>query len=107
LYLYAWFVSTPDPERFLIPLFQSKSPDNFGHFSSTKVDDLLAQAHQPMDDMRRLRLYREATRLIVNEVPAVFLYHQISIAAYHARVAGLTLSIYGFPQDKLVNVEVR
>jgi len=107
LYLYAWFVSTPDPERFLIPLFQSKSPDNFGHFSSTKVDDLLVQAHQPMDDTRRLRLYREATRLIVNEVPAVFLFHQISIAAYHARVAGLTLSIYGFPQDKLVNVEVR
>jgi ABC-type transport system substrate-binding protein len=59
-----------------------------------------------MDDPRRLRLYREATRLIVNEVPALFLYHQISIAAYNARVVGLTLSLYGFPQDKLVNVEI-
>jgi len=107
LYLYAWFVSTPDPERFLIPLFQSKSPDNFGHFNNPKVDDLLAQARQPMDDPRRLRLYRDATRLIVNESPALFLYHQISIAAYNARVAGLILNLYGLPQDKLVNVEIR
>jgi peptide/nickel transport system substrate-binding protein len=107
LYLYGWSVSTPDPERFLFPLFQSKSPDNFGHFSNPKVDDLLAQARQPMDDTRRLRLYREASRWIVNEVPAVFLYHQITFAAQHARVEGLTLNLYGFPQDKLVNVEVR
>ena len=107
LYLYGWFVSTPDPERFLFPLFQSKSPDNFGHFSNTKVDELLAQARQPMEDARRLRLYREVTRLVVNEVPAIFLFHQISIAAHHARVAGLTMNLYGLPQDKLVNVEVR
>ena len=107
LYLYGWSVSTPDPERFLFPLFQSNSPDNFGHFNNTKVDELLAQARQPMDESRRLRLYREATRLIVTEVPAVFLYHQITFAAQHARVVGLTLNMYGLPQDKLVNVEAR
>jgi ABC-type transport system substrate-binding protein len=107
LYLYGWSVSTPDPDRFLTPLFQSKSPDNFGHFNSLGVDELLAQTRQPMDDARRLRLYRETSRLIVNEVPAVFLYHEITVAAYNARVAGLTLSLYGFPQDKLVNVEIR
>lgn len=106
LYLYGWSVSTPDPERFLFPLFQSKSPDNFGHFSNAKVDDLLAQARQPMEDARRLRLYREVTRLVVGEVPAVFLFHQITFAAQHARVAGLTLNLYGLPQDKLVNVEI-
>ncbi len=107
LYLYGWSVSTPDPERFLFPLFQSKSPDNFGRFSSAKVDDLLAQARQPMDDARRLRLYQEATRLILADVPAVFLFHEITFAAQHARVAGLTLNLYGHPQDKLVGVEVR
>jgi hypothetical protein len=40
-------------------------------------------------------------------MPAVFLFHQISIAAYHARVTGLTLNLYGLPQDKLVNVDIR
>jgi peptide/nickel transport system substrate-binding protein len=107
LYLYGWSVSTPDPERFLSPLFHSKSPDNFGRFANARVDDLLTQARQPMEDARRLRLYRDATRLILGDVPAVFLFHQINFAALHARVAGLTLNLYGLPQDKLATVEIR
>jgi peptide/nickel transport system substrate-binding protein len=107
LYLYGYSVSTPDPERFLFPLFQSTAEYNFGHFSNAKVDDLLAQARQPMEDARRLRLYREVSRVIVNDVPAVFLYHQITFAAQNVRVAGLSLNLYGLPQDKLVNVDIR
>jgi peptide/nickel transport system substrate-binding protein len=107
LYLYGWAVSTPDPERFLFPLFHSKSPDNFGRYASARVDDLLEQARQPMEDARRLRLYRDTTRLIVADVPAAFLFHQIQIAAHHVRIAGLTLNLYGWPQDKLTTVELR
>jgi peptide/nickel transport system substrate-binding protein len=106
LYLYGWGVSTPDPERFLFPLFSSKSPSNFGGFSDAKVDDLLAQARQPMEEARRLRLYREVSRLVVGQVPAVFLFHQINFAAVNRRVSGLTLNIYGLPQDKLSSVEI-
>lgn len=106
LYLYGWAVSTPDPERFLFPLFESKSPDNLGRFSSARVDELLTQARQPMDEARRIRLYREVSRLVVGEIPAVFLFHQINFAAVHPRVTGLTLNIYGLPQDKLSTVEI-
>lgn len=107
LYLYGWSVSTPDPERFLFPLFHSKSPDNFGRFANPRVDELLEQARRPMEDARRLRLYQQATRLILHEIPAVFLFHQINYAAQHARVAGLTLNLYGLPQDKLSSVDIR
>jgi peptide/nickel transport system substrate-binding protein len=107
LYLYGWSVSTPDPERFLLPLFHSKSSDNFGHYANPRMDELLEQARQPMDEARRLRTYREATRVLLADVPAVFLFHQITFAAHHARVAGLTLNLYGLPQDKLTTVEVR
>jgi peptide/nickel transport system substrate-binding protein len=107
LYLYGWSVSTPHPERFLFPLFHSKSSDNFGHYANPRVDELLEQARQPMDEARRLRTYREATRVLLADVPAVFLFHEINFAAHHARVAGLTLNLYGLPQDKLTTVEVR
>jgi peptide/nickel transport system substrate-binding protein len=107
LYLYGWSVSTPDPERFLFPLFHSKSSDNFGRYANPRMDELLEQARQPMDEARRLRTYREATRVLLADVPAVFLFHQITFAAHHARVAGLTLNLYGLPQDKLATVEVR
>jgi peptide/nickel transport system substrate-binding protein len=107
LYLYQWSVSTPDPERFLYPLYHSTSSDNYGRYTSAKADEILTQARQPMDDTRRLRLYREATRLILADVPALFLFHQTAIAAQHVRAHGLALNLYGWPQDKLSTVEIR
>jgi ABC-type transport system substrate-binding protein len=107
LYLYGWAVSTPDPERFLLPLYQSQSPDNFGRYANPGVDDLLAQARHPMEDSRRLRLYRDAARLIVADIPAVFLFHTITFTAHSTRVTGLSLNQYGWPLDKLTTVEMR
>jgi peptide/nickel transport system substrate-binding protein len=106
LYLYQWSVSTPDPERFLFPLFHSESPDNFGHFVSPKVDKLLMDARHPMDEARRLQLYGEAMQTIVDDIPALFLVHRIGMAAVSSRVKGLTLNLYGNPQDKLATVEI-
>ena len=107
LYLYGWSVSTPDPERFLFRLFHSKSADNFGRYANAAVDELLTQARQPMEEARRLRLYREATRLILADIPALFLFHHTAVAAHQARAAGLALNLYGWPQDKLSTVEIR
>jgi peptide/nickel transport system substrate-binding protein len=106
LYLYSWSISTPDPERLLFPLFQSQSQDNFGHLMNARIDKLLAEARQPMEEARRLRLYGEVARLVVEEVPALFLVHRIGLAAVGSRVKGLTLNLYGEPQDKLAKVQI-
>jgi ABC-type transport system substrate-binding protein len=107
LYLYGWAVSTPDPERFLLPLYQSQSPDNFGRYANPRVDELLAQARHPMEDSRRLRLYRDAARLIVADIPALFLFHAITFTAHSTRATGLSLNQYGWPLDKLTTVDLR
>jgi peptide/nickel transport system substrate-binding protein len=106
LYLYNWSISTPDPERLLSPLFHSQSQDNFSRFASPRVDKLLTDARQPMEEAHRLRIYRDATRLIVDDLPALFLVHRIGVAAVNTRVKGLTLNLYGLPQDKLARVEI-
>ncbi len=106
LYLYNWSISTPDPERLLFPLFHSQSQDNFSRYANPRVDKLLTDARQPMEEPRRLQLYRDATRLIVDDLPALFLVHRIGMAAVNTRVKGLTLNLYGLPQDKLVKVEI-
>ena len=107
LYLYKWTVSTPDPARFLVGLFQSDSPDNIGRFSHAKVDALIKEARGHMEESRRLGLYREVSRLIAEEVPGLYLFHQINLAAASTRVKGLALNAYGLPQDKLATVELR
>jgi ABC-type transport system substrate-binding protein len=106
LYLYNWSISTPDPERLLFPLFYSKSQDNFSHYANPRVDKLLTDAREPMKEVDRLQLYRDASRLIVDDLPALFLVHRIGMAAVSTRVKGLTLNLYGLPQDKLATVEI-
>ncbi|MFB3817298.1 MAG: ABC transporter substrate-binding protein [Candidatus Methylomirabilales bacterium] len=106
LHLFQWTVSTPEPERFLFPLFQSQSQDNFGRFHHAGVDALLAEARKPMDEANRLQRYREVARLVAQEVPALFLVHRIGMAGVSARVQGLSLNLYGLPQDKLATVDM-
>jgi dipeptide transport system substrate-binding protein len=107
LFLYNWTISAPDAERFLYPLFFSQSEYNFGQFANTRVDALLTQSRQPIDQKARVQLHAEANRLIVQEMPALFLVHRVGIAGYSNRVKGLQLNIEGFPQDKLATVEIR
>jgi ABC-type transport system substrate-binding protein len=106
LYLYNWSVSTPDPERLLFPLFHSQSQDNFSHLVDSKIDKLLMDARKPMSEARRLQLYRKVTRVIVDSLPALFLVHRPGMAGVNVRVKGLTLNLYGLPQDKLARVEI-
>jgi peptide/nickel transport system substrate-binding protein len=107
LHLRQWQISAPDPESFLAPLFQSKSNDNFGRFANPRVDELLAEARKPMDSAQRLAVYGQVNKLITDDNAALFLLHRIGIAGANKRVQGLTLNLYGLPQDKLVNVEIR
>lgn len=107
LHLRQWQISAPDPEAFLARLFNSKSEDNFGHFSNPKVDELLGDARKPMDKVQRLAIFAQINKLVLDDVPALFLMHRIGIAGVNKRVQGLTLNLYGLPQDKLVNVEIR
>jgi len=107
LYLYKWTVSTPDPARFLAGMFNSESRDNFGRFVNPKVDALLKEARGPVDESRRLQLYQEVARTVAEELPGLYLVHQINMAGVSTRVSGLVLNSYGNPQDKLATVELR
>jgi len=107
LYLYNWEVSTPDPERFLYPLFHSQSESNFGRLVSQRVDQLLAEARRPMEESRRLQIFRQVNTLVVEESPALFLVHRINMAGVSTQLKGVELNLEGLPQDKLVNVEIR
>ncbi len=70
LQLYAglgWQADYPDPENFLDILFHSQSEANHGAYRNEQVDRLLEQARTEQDPQRRLQLYQQAERLIVDE----------------------------------------
>jgi peptide/nickel transport system substrate-binding protein len=65
----------PDPDGNMFSHFITGGANNWGHYSNPRVDDLLRQARASADLTDRKRAYSEATRLIADDAPVIFLHH--------------------------------
>jgi oligopeptide transport system substrate-binding protein len=71
-----WEADYPDPQDFLDILFHTDSSLNHGGFSNTEVDAILEEARVEPDAVKRVALYRDAERLIVEDAAWVPLWFQ-------------------------------
>ncbi|HUR23474.1 MAG TPA: ABC transporter substrate-binding protein [Acidimicrobiales bacterium] len=71
LFRLGWIAAYSSADAFLAPLFTSGSPNNLTGFSSPAVDEQLRRARSEPDAARRVELYREAERAILDEVPII------------------------------------
>jgi len=108
MFLYSWHIRGPYPERILLPLFHSRSAGttNLTRNSNSALDRLLEQVLRLPDGPDQQRAYSEIQRLIIDDVPMVFLYHGTRMAAVGGRVHGLLLNLGAKPYDKLVKVDL-
>jgi peptide/nickel transport system substrate-binding protein len=108
MFLYSWNVRAPYPERFLFPLFHSRSigTTNLTHYRNPVLDKLLEDALRLPEGPAQNRMLSQMQRLIVEDAPMVVLYHAIRVAAYSDRVQGLELNLGLLPHDKLVKVDL-
>jgi peptide/nickel transport system substrate-binding protein len=106
LFRYAWYADYPDPDNFLYPLFHSKSATNYFRYSNPTVDNLLDEARRETDDLRRVKLYREAEQLILNDAPAVMFLHRTYEELFQPYVEGIEPSALGDPYIPLRKVRL-
>jgi peptide/nickel transport system substrate-binding protein/oligopeptide transport system substrate-binding protein len=71
VFRYGWQADVPEPEEFLGNMFHSQSRNNLTRCHSAKVDRLLTRARQEPDYLKRITLYREVERLVMDESPVV------------------------------------
>ena len=64
-----WIADYPDPENFLDLLFHSRSLQNNTGYSNPDVDAILEAARVESDLDERIRLYRQAETVIVQDAP--------------------------------------
>ena len=84
LFLTGWQADVlGDPENFLYSLFYSTSDYNFFHYNNQQVDSWLDTARIESDWKRRQILYQKIMRQILEDTPAIFLYHVIPVYAYN------------------------
>ncbi|MBI2304054.1 MAG: peptide ABC transporter substrate-binding protein [Chloroflexi bacterium] len=70
-----WVADYPDPQNFLDILFHCNSLENNSQYCNSQVDGLLNQAGVEIDPEKRIALYRQAEKIIVDDAAWIPLWH--------------------------------
>jgi peptide/nickel transport system substrate-binding protein len=77
-----------DPDGNMYGHLITGGANNWGKYSNARLDDLLRRARSSSSQAERKRLYGEALRIIVDEVPIVFLHHDAWTKGWDGRLQG-------------------
>ena len=79
-----------DPDGNLYALLTCKAAGNDGRYCNPDFDKLLDAARATTDAAKRKTLYAEATRLLLDDRPMIYLYHQNWLYGLSAKLTGFT-----------------
>ena len=88
----SWCADYPDPENFLDLLFHSESDMNLVGYSNQEVDRLLEGARTELDLNKRLQLYQEAEKTLLEDAAVIPLLHSVIDIVVKPRVQNYILS---------------
>ncbi len=88
IFVDGWSMDYPDPESVIDLKFHSTSPLNDVRYQNTEVDALIEAARVEQDPERRLQLYRDAERILIDEAAWVPLYFPLAHVVVAPRVEG-------------------
>lgn len=96
--LIGWSADNGDPDNFYRPLLSCgaiPSGTNRARWCNREYDQLIDEALQTQDLVRRKAIYAEVNRLLYNELPLVPIAHAYRYQAYRNNLKGMTINPYG------------
>jgi oligopeptide transport system substrate-binding protein len=97
IFRYGWVADVPEPDNFLYRLFHSQSRSNLTRYRNERVDHLLDLARAEPGYQRRIELYREAERLIMEDSPVLPLNYYSYERVFQPYVHSIEVSALGDP----------
>jgi ABC-type transport system substrate-binding protein/methyl-accepting chemotaxis protein len=89
-----WYADYPDPDNFTYVLFNSKNRDLFvSTYVNAEVDRLTDEARAAMNREQREEIYRQVSRILLEDAPCAFLAHRRSFVAHRSDLQGVTLHL--------------
>jgi peptide/nickel transport system substrate-binding protein len=91
----AYFI---DPENWIGEMYDSQFHGTWkaaAWYKNDKVDTLLRQARATLDQEKRASLYAEASKLIIADAPAVWIYNAVEYRGLSKRIKGFTYTPIG------------
>ena len=97
LYRYAIHADVPDPDDLMPGIVETGGSHNFTGYGNKEVDSLIRRGRGETDQVKRMTLYREAERKVLNDpplIPVIFLSTQV---AFQKNVRNIDLPATGTP----------
>jgi ABC-type transport system substrate-binding protein len=85
MFMMGWIADYPDAENFLQLFYgPNKSPgsNNF-NYDRSEFNELYEEVSVMRESPQRRKLYREAERIVVQDCPAIFLFHGVAFVLKH------------------------
>jgi peptide/nickel transport system substrate-binding protein len=79
-----------DPHGNMFSFLSTGQTSNYSGYSDERVDRLLVDAAQQVDQQQRARTYGEVVRLVQRDDPLIYLYRQRNLTAYSEEIAGVS-----------------
>jgi peptide/nickel transport system substrate-binding protein len=89
-----------DPDQYVLWHTTQREQANVSGIASPKLDKLLEDGRKTLDEKVRAEKYREFTRLLLDEVPAIFLYYPNYSWIYSKKINGIDLNNFVEPEDR-------
>ena len=91
----SWSAVIPDPDDFLSRLLHSGGSSNWSFYRNPEVDHLLGQAREELDYTRRIALYHDVERLVMEDAPWINQHYNVFERLYQPYVNGVEVSFLG------------
>ena len=105
MFSYGWCADYPDPENFADVLFHSGAQQNLGKYSNPELDALLEAARVERDVDRRIEMYQQAERMIVEDAAGIFLDHGLSFVLVKPHIQGYVLTPIAVPIERYLSID--
>jgi len=100
-----WIADYPDPQDFLDVLFRTGSSNNSCGYSNLEIDNLLDIAAVEQNPEKRLKMYEEIEKKIVEEAPIIPIFFSKSYVLVRPYVLGYTQSPLGYPLFSKISIQ--
>jgi peptide/nickel transport system substrate-binding protein len=95
----------PDPFAFWHSS-QKRDPGlNLALYNNKKVDKLLEEARQTLDEQVRAEKYKEFQQLVVEDIPVIFLYSPTYLYPVNKKVKGISIERLALPSQRFCQIE--
>lgn len=91
-YRSGWVADYPSIENFLTPLYRTLGSGNGGLYSNPVVDDLLDRAGAAPSPSESEALYRQAERLVLQDMPAIPMWYQTVQSGWSTRLRDVVVT---------------